>query len=70
MDNMWVLPVDMDSNDLKEGIKASQFEFTESTTNFLKDQLTVRPPHLGDALQQADHYRLEIRLERASIPHN
>ncbi len=49
---MWVLPVDMDSNDLKEGIKASQFDFTESTTNFLKDQLTVRPPHLGDALQQ------------------
>ncbi len=51
MDNMWVLPLDMDSNDLKEGIKASQFDFTESTTNYLKDQLTVRPPHLGDALQ-------------------
>lgn len=48
---MWVLPVDMDSNDLKEGIKASQFDFTESTTTFIKDQLTVRPPHLGDALQ-------------------
>jgi hypothetical protein len=51
MDNMWVLPLDMDSNELKEGIKSSQFEFTESTTNFLKDQLTVRPPHLGDAQQ-------------------
>jgi hypothetical protein len=51
MDNMWVLPIDMDSNELKEGIKSSQFEFTESTTNFLKDQLTVRPPHLGDAHQ-------------------
>ena len=51
MDNMWVLPLDMDSNELKEGIKGSQFDFTESTTNFLKDQLTVRPPHLGDSLQ-------------------
>ena len=51
MDNMWVLPIDMDSNDLKEGIKASLFDFTESTTNYLKDQLTVPPPHLGDALQ-------------------
>ena len=37
MDNIWVLPVDMDSNELKEGIKASQFDFTESTTHFLKD---------------------------------
>lgn len=37
MDNMWVLPIDMDSNELKEGIKASHFEFTESTTQFLKD---------------------------------
>ena len=51
MDTLWVLPLEQDSMDLKDGLKTSQFDYPESTTNYLKDALTVRPPHCEESNQ-------------------